>query len=70
MNVLDASVIIKWFIVEEDSDKATYLRKEYMKNLTQIAVPDLMLYELTNALRFNKNITSDKIIMALQAILI
>ncbi len=68
MNVLDASVIIKWFIVEEDSDKATYLRKEYMKNLTQIAVPDLMLYELTNALRFNKNITSDKIIMALQAI--
>jgi len=39
-----------------------------MKNLTQIAVPDLMLYELTNALRFNKNITSDNIIMALQAI--
>lgn len=51
MNVLDASVIIKWFIVEEDSDKATYLRKEYMKNLTQIAVPDLMLYEINKCIK-------------------
>jgi predicted nucleic acid-binding protein len=68
MNVLDASVIIKWFVKEEDSDKAIFLRDEYMQNLSEIAVPDLVLYEITNALRFNKNISNDKINMALQAI--
>jgi predicted nucleic acid-binding protein len=68
MNILDASVIIKWFVIEEDSDKAIFLRNEFIQGKSQIAVPDLVLYEITNALSYNKNISIDKINMALEAI--
>ena len=68
MNILDASVIIKWFVIEEDSDKAIFLRNEFIRGKSQIVVPDLVLYEITNALRYNKNISIDKINMVLEAI--
>jgi len=29
MSVLDASVVLKWFVAENDSDKAVRLREEY-----------------------------------------
>ena len=41
---------------EDDSDKALKLREQFIEGSIIIAVPDLQLYEIANALRYNKNI--------------
>ena len=51
--VLDASVIVKWFSQEESRDKAIKIRDDFLKGEMEIVLPDLILYELSNALRFN-----------------
>jgi len=43
--VVDASVVLKWLIAEEDSEKALLLRANH-----DIAAPDLLLIECRNAL--------------------
>lgn len=61
MIVLDASVIIKWFVQEEDSDTALQFKEQLLHGDEEIAVPDLLIYELTNALRFKKGVTEEAI---------
>lgn len=51
--VLDASVVIKWFSEEEYTDRALKLRDTFSKGEIELVVPDLMLYEVSNALRYN-----------------
>ncbi len=51
--VLDASIVIKWFSEEEYTDKALELRDDFSKGDIELVVPDLMLYEVSNALRYN-----------------
>jgi predicted nucleic acid-binding protein len=53
--VLDASVVIKWFSEEEYTDRAVKLRDDFFKGDTELVVPDLLLYEVSNALRYNPN---------------
>src|SRR3989339_1098632 len=55
LSVLDASVVLKWFVEENDSDKARKIRDDYVEGKIKIIVPDLLLYEISNALRFNKS---------------
>jgi len=52
--VLDASVIVKWFCEEEYTGKALEIRKEFFTSEIDIIVPELLLYEVSNALRYNK----------------
>ena len=61
MIILDASVILRWFIEEEQSDKARKIQDDYLVDKLDIAVPDLLLYEVANALRFNKSFEVDEI---------
>lgn len=61
MSVLDASVVLKWFVKEKDSEKADVLRNEYYQGSRDIIVPDLLLYELANALRYHPDFTADEI---------
>ena len=68
MSVLDASVVLKWFINEEDSDKAEILRSEYFFGNRSITVPDLILYEFANALNFNPEFDTDEIKEAIQTL--
>ncbi len=68
MNVLDTSVILKWFLKEEDSDKAIYLRSEYLNRISDIAVPDLLLYEVSNALRYKADYLSNDIKLVIESI--
>ena len=51
--VLDASVVIKWFSEEEYTDRALKLRDDFSKGNIELVVPDLILYEVSNALRYN-----------------
>ena len=61
MRVLDASVVVKWFVDEEHSDKALQLREEYYAGEREIIVPDLLLFEVANALRYNSAFETEEI---------
>jgi len=50
--VLDASVILKWFMEERESDKANILREGHVAGKFTITVPDILIYEVGNALRY------------------
>lgn len=56
MIVLDASVIMKWFQEEPDSDRALSFETQHVSGVEIIAAPDLLFYEITNVLRFKKNV--------------
>ncbi|PIU22884.1 MAG: hypothetical protein COT13_06060 [Chloroflexi bacterium CG08_land_8_20_14_0_20_45_12] len=53
MFVLDASVIVKWFSEEQYTAEALDIRGKFLAGECNIAVPDLLLYELANSLRYN-----------------
>lgn len=61
MTILDASVILKWFVDEDDSPAALRFREELYNGERQIVVPDLLLYEVANALRYNRTFSSEEI---------
>ncbi len=53
--VLDASVIVKWFLhhQEGDRDRALALRDLHISGRTRIHIPRLALLEVLNAIRFS-----------------
>jgi len=61
MSILDASVVLKWFVDEEDSDQALRLRDEFYTGKREIVVPDLLLFEVANALRYNPSFTAEEV---------
>ena len=40
--VVDTSVLIKWFKQEKDTDKALEIRRAYLDEEIEIAIPDLV----------------------------
>ena len=54
MLVIDASVVIKWFIEEKDSAKALLLKDNHINGKTILIAPDLLIYEAANVLLFSK----------------
>lgn len=54
MFVIDASVVIKWFIEEKDSAKAVLLKEKHINGKTILIAPDLLIYEVANVLLFSK----------------
>jgi predicted nucleic acid-binding protein len=53
--VLDASVIVKWFLhhQEADRDRALALRDLHISGRSKIYIPQLALLEVLNAIRFS-----------------
>ena len=67
--VLDTSVIVKWFSVDEDdAEHANKLRRQILGGLCGITIPDLLFYELANALRHNPNFTADDVRVSLDSV--
>lgn len=52
--VVDASVAVKWFVPERHYERAVALRDAYLRGEVELAAPDLVLYEVANALRFHR----------------
>ena len=52
--VLDASVIVKWFCEEEYTDIALRIRDRFFVGELTVVVPELMFYEVSNAIRYNE----------------
>jgi len=67
--VLDSSVVIKWFSQEEYTDLALKIRDNFVNGNVEIVVPDLLLYEISNALRYNKNIKKSEVNGAIKSLI-
>jgi len=59
--VIDASVVAKWFIPEKETEKATEIRNGHVLGKLTLVAPDLLIYEVINALRFHNEITESKL---------
>ncbi|MCX8188240.1 MAG: type II toxin-antitoxin system VapC family toxin [Nitrososphaeria archaeon] len=55
--VIDASVIVKWFVKEESSNKAIIIRDKYIDGEIKIIAPEILPFEALNA-RYNKKLFS------------
>jgi len=51
--VVDASVVVKWFVEEEYSREARLLRDAYANGLIDVTAPSLLPYEVLNALKYS-----------------
>lgn len=66
--VVDASVVVKWFLEEEYSDKALMLRNDYVRGLFDIVAPALLEYEVLNALKYSGVYSLEELLMIGDAI--
>jgi predicted nucleic acid-binding protein len=66
--VLDASVVVKWFSEEEGTDRAVSLRDEHIQGKRTIVAPDLLVYEVENALRFRPGLGPDEATKAIECL--
>lgn len=68
MIILDASVVVKWFSEEEYTEKALEIRERIRMGEERVVVPDLLLYELANALKYNPSFDANDVSDALTSI--
>ena len=54
--VIDAAIAVKWFVPENDSRTALKLKDAHVKGELSLIAPDLLIYELGNALRYRKSL--------------
>jgi len=59
--VIDASVIVKWFIDEKDSDKAEIIKEQFINEEINLIIPSLLYYEVLNALKYSKLFKLDEL---------
>jgi len=52
--VVDASVVVKWFVEEENSDKAIKIRDKYIEGEIELIAPEIINFEVLNALYYKK----------------
>jgi len=61
MRVLDTSVIYKWYVEEENTEKALSLRDDFVKRGIETVIPDFLFHELANSLRYNPKIEREEV---------
>ena len=59
--MVDASVLVKWFVDEEGSEEALKIRKKYVEGEAEILAPELILFEALNALRYKGLFTDQEV---------
>jgi len=70
VKLVDASVAVKWFATKKYSEKALKIRDTYFNGDLELLAPDLIYYEVANALRFHRKIkfSKDDIVNAINLI--
>ncbi len=63
--VIDASVVVKWFLEEHGSDRALLLRDDFVAGDVELHAPAILPFEVLNALRFSALVREE---MALRAL--
>ncbi|MGH9921603.1 MAG: type II toxin-antitoxin system VapC family toxin [Nitrososphaerales archaeon] len=59
--VVDASVIVRWYVQEEWSDSARRVRQDYEKGLVELIAPYLLFYEVSNSLRHSADLNANDV---------
>jgi predicted nucleic acid-binding protein len=65
--LLDTSVAVKWFVTEEDSERALNLQQAHLRDDLQLHAPDILLMELANALRY-AGLSEERILQNLETV--
>ncbi len=55
--VVDASIIAKWFNIEEYTDKAVKLKDAFVRGEVELCAPIHLIYEVGNSLWKNRQLT-------------
>ena len=55
--VVDASIAVKWFNLEEYSDIADSMKEAHIKGDIKLIAPSLMIFEVANTLRYNPDLS-------------
>jgi predicted nucleic acid-binding protein len=58
-SVLDASIAVKWLAPEPDSPDALKIRDAHVNEEVSLFAPDLLTYEVANALRYRSSLTNN-----------
>lgn len=66
--VIDASTVLKWFVPEEDTERAVKLRNRHIEGENVLFAPDLLVYEVANALKFRPDLASEDLEKNLDAL--
>jgi len=64
--VIDASTAAKWFLEEEDSDRALRVRDAHIDGRIKLTAPDLIVYEVANALNYNSRVSDTQLTARVQ----
>jgi len=62
--VADASVIVKWFLHEKGREQALQLRDDFVAQDVQLHVPEVLPFEVLNALRFSSHFNEEACLQA------
>ena len=62
--VIDASVAVKWFLEEADTDAALNLQSDFLEGHLTLRVPSVFPYEVLNALAFSRRFRDREMIEA------
>lgn len=57
--VVDASVVVKWYIPERDHAAALTLRDDYLDGEVDLSAPSLLPFEVINGLRYSGDYEGD-----------
>lgn len=68
MSILDASVVLKWFVDEQKSQAALSIRAAFVQENVPIIVPDLLLYECANALRYHPDFSEEEVHQSIESL--
>jgi len=66
--VVDASIVVKWFLEEDLSENARQLRDSFVTGKLSISVPSLLFYEALNALWHSGLYTEEELSLAARAL--
>ena len=66
--VVDASVVVKWFVQEEWSEEAGALKEDYAAGKVDLIAPSVMPFEVLNALRYSGAFNEYELIEAAEAL--
>lgn len=66
--VVDASVVVKWFVDDAHTEHALRIRADYRKGNIDLWSTQLMPFEVLNALRYNPEFGTQELIRAATAL--
>ena len=66
--IVDASLVVKWFITEEYSNLALEIRDRFVNGQLELFAPSLLQYEVLNALKYSNLFSLDNLVDAVTSL--